>query len=196
MTAADKGGRGRVACKQSDKNRERHAVQPLSDQHRPGGGNDNVNRPAHRPGLGDENFMRERPPAAARNNAPAPRKMCECGSTVFDYTGSCESCGLGAGGRYIEYNETEYRTFADDEDKNADKRRADNAQTPLEVDAHEALGISRTGNRTEADKKRLLRQRQTGALLVKLTERGMNSGMISADECRTAQGAAPTRSAR
>ena len=123
------------------------------------------------------------------HNAFAPRKCINptCPHPLlgdFDCDRVCNSCGVEQGPNIS--HDTEYRIFADDEDKNADKRRADNAHTPLEVDEYEATGISRMGNRTEADTKRLLRQRQTGALLVKLTERGMIRGMISADECRDA----------
>ena len=137
---------------------------------------------------------------ATRYNAPAPRRVCcglifgadgrtsrKCNSTDFDDQNTCNSCGTVQPGPLIS-NDQEWRTFADDDGKGEEKARADNAKTELGLDANEALGISKMiteKNLTEAQKWKLLRFNQAGALLRLLcTDREM----ISADECREAQG--------
>ena len=96
VTAPDRGGRGRVACK-SDKNRERHAVQPLSDHHRPARtGNDNVTDPP----TGRASVTRISCAAPrrrrGRHNAPGPKmRVREHG---FDYTArASRAAGRGGG---------------------------------------------------------------------------------------------------
>ena len=136
---------------------------------------------------------------ATRYNAPAPRRVCcglifgadgrtsrKCNSTDFDDQNTCNSCGTVQPGPLIS-NDQEWRTFADDDGKGEEKARADNAKTELELDANEALGISKMiveTKLTETQKWALLRFRQARALLRLLcTDREM----ISADECREAQ---------
>ena len=122
--------------------------------------------------------------AGVRHNAIMRRPMCinkDCptrpGPGDFDCDRVCNSCGVEQGPNIS--HDTEYRIFADDEDKNADKRRADNAQTPLEVDEYEATGISRmarfTLTKAEAWKLRI----EEGEL-VKLTRKRAEAGDASA----------------
>ena len=175
---------------------EHHAVQPLQESRRSGPATTTSTDPP----TGRASVTRISPPPPPPPRAPPPpprRKMCGRSTAP---RGLVRVVRAGRGGR-IE-GERDGGLHLPGHARGHGALRQGGPTTPEgAASGRRARAPRRDINRTEADKKRLLRQRQTGALLVKLTERGMKPGdqrRLSASHivAPTAPGRTPSWSAR
>lgn len=97
------------------------------------------------------------------HNVKAPQRRCKnCKSTRIDCQNTCNDCGVVQGA--VISNDTEYRTFNEDEGSQ-NRVRVEKAPDQLDIQAWEALGLRARATYTEEDKWKILRFKQTAALL-------------------------------